>query len=81
MEDHLPIAWIMDGGTPCSAKEVAPPARMDCPATDESKNRRRRRVKKERVGTWPLAVSHNGDANGKRRSRDPRYARKWARGL
>jgi len=51
VEDHLPIGWIMEEGTPCSAREVAPPARIDWPPTEASKKRRRREVKKDWVGT------------------------------
>ena len=75
-EAHLPMACIIDGGTPFSAREVAPPALSDWPAVSESKNRRNRRMKKERVGMVPLLVSHSGELNGNLASRARRYVRK-----
>ena len=63
------MACMMEGGTPFSAREVAPPALSDWPAVSESKNRRNRRMKKERVGTEPLLVSHRGELKGNKVSR------------
>ena len=36
-EDQRPMNWMSDGGTPCSASDVAPPALMDWPATSLEK--------------------------------------------
>ncbi len=66
----------MDGGTPFSAREVAPPARIDWPATELSKKKRRRLMKNDRVGTWPLDVNHKGDDAGKWESRVFKYFEK-----
>jgi len=61
---------------PFSAREVAPPAQSDWPAVSELKNRRKRLMKKERVGIVPRLVSHSGKLNGNLASRARRYARK-----
>ena len=58
------------GGTPCSAREVAPPARMDWPAMSLSKKVRSRLMKKSLVGTVPFEVNHKGDDKGKNESRE-----------
>jgi len=69
-EDHRPMNCIREGGTPFSAKEVAPPARIDWPATSLSKKCLNRVMKKLLVGTRPLEVIHSGDDKGNRVSRD-----------
>ena len=69
---HLPMAWIIEGGTPFSAREVAPPALSDCPAVSESKKRRKRVIKKDRVGTAPELVNQRGELKGNLLSRRAR---------
>ena len=73
-EAHLPMAWIIEGGTPFSASDVAPPARKDCPAVSELKKCRKHLMKKERVGTAPLLINQRGELRGKFSSRTRRYA-------
>ena len=63
---------MIEGGTPFSASDVAPPARRDCPAVSESKNRCKRLIKKERVGMTPLLVSQRGELRGNFSSRTRR---------
>jgi len=75
-EAHRPIACIIDGGTPFSARDVAPLALSDCPAVSESKNQRNLQMKKDRVGMVPLLVSHKGGLNGNSWSRARNYVRK-----
>lgn len=72
---------MMWGVTPFSAKDVAPPALIDCPPMSFSKKRRRRRMKKDLVGTFPFSFSHSGEDQGNRRSRDCKYVVKSAIGL
>ena len=79
-EAHRPAAWIMEGGMLCSARQVAPPARILCPATSFWKKRRSLDIKNEWVGIVPFAVSHKGDDTGWRRSRDSKYLIKRCRG-
>ena len=56
---------MIEGGTPFSASEVAPPARRDCPAVSELKNQHKHLIKKEHVGMMPLLVSQRGELRGK----------------
>jgi hypothetical protein len=58
------MAWIIEGGTPFSASDVAPPACRDCPAVSESKKQCKHLMKKEHVGTAPLLVSQRGELRG-----------------
>ena len=62
---HHPMACMIEGGTPFSAREVAPPALSDWPAVSESKKWCKRRMKKDQVGMDPLLVIHKGGLNGK----------------
>ena len=63
-EAHRPTAWISEGGTPCSASAVAPPAHMDWPLTVLSKKEFKRLMKKDLVGTNPSSVYHRANATG-----------------
>ena len=75
------MAWIKLGGTPFSAREVAPPARIDWPATSDSKKIFIRRMKKDLEGREPSARSQRSEENGNRRSRETRYLLKNPTGL
>jgi hypothetical protein len=68
-DDYSQLLLIIEGGTPFSAREVAPPALSDWPAVSESKKRRRRLMKKDHMGMDPLLVSHKGELKGNLRSR------------
>ena len=50
---QCPVAWMMWGGAPASAREVAPLARMDWPAISDGKKRRNLHMNQEGVGTVP----------------------------
>ena len=58
------MTWIIDGGTPFSARDVAPPAHRDCPAVSELKKCCKHLMKKERVGMAPLLVNQRGELRG-----------------
>jgi hypothetical protein len=64
---------MIDGGTPFSVRDVAPPALSDWPAVSELKNRCKRLMKNDRVGTTPLLVNHSGEQKGNLLSRTWRY--------
>jgi len=57
---------MMEGSTPCLASDVAPPALIDWPLTELSKNKAKREVKKDLVGTSPASVIHRREERGKR---------------
>ena len=57
---HLPMAWMIEGGTPFSARDVAPPALSDCPAVSELKKCLKHLIKNDRVGMTPVLVSQRG---------------------
>ena len=66
---HRPIPRIIFDDAPINARWVAPPARIEAPAYDLVKNKRKRVMKNVRVGTVPCEVSHKGDEAGKSQSR------------
>jgi hypothetical protein len=68
------------GGTPFSAKEVAPPARMDWPAMSLLKKSLMRRMKKDREGREPSARSQRSEEKGNNRSREDKYFLNQERG-
>jgi hypothetical protein len=61
---------------PRVARYVAPPTRMDAPPYNFEKNKWKRVMKEDLVGTVPSEVSHRGETAGKRRLRDERYQTK-----
>ena len=63
-EAHLPMACMIDGGTPFSARDVALLALNDWPAVSELKKCRNRLMKKDLVGITPLLVNHRGELKG-----------------
>jgi hypothetical protein len=71
---------MREGGTPFSARKVAPPARMDWPPIPLSKKILRRRMKKDLVGMEPFALNQRAEWNGMRESQEDRYALKWRTG-
>ena|ERR1700733_907747 len=71
----------MWGATPFYAKDVAPPALINCPPMSFSKKRCRRHMKKDLVGTLPFDFNHNGEDQGNWRSRDCKYVVKSDIGL
>ena len=58
------MACIIEGGMLFSARDVAPLALSDWPAVSALKNCCSCHMKKERVGTDPLLVSHKGELKG-----------------
>jgi len=80
LEDHQPRAWMSEGGTPFSAKNVAPPACMDWPPMSLSKKNLIRQMKNDRVGIEPFALNQRAEWRGMRESREVRYALKCTTG-
>jgi len=68
------MAWIIEGGTPFSASNVALPAHKDCPAVSELKKHHKCLMKKEHVGTAALLVNQRGELRGNFSSQTWRYA-------
>ena len=58
------MAWMIEGGTPFSVRDVAPPALSDWPAVSELKKHHNHLMKKDLAGTTPLLVSQSGELKG-----------------
>jgi hypothetical protein len=71
---------MSEGGTPFSTKNVAPPARMDCPPMSLSNKSLRRCMKKDQVGTEPFALNQRAEWKCMSESREARYALKCRTG-
>jgi len=63
---------MSNSGVPFSAKKVAPPARIDCPAISLLKKSRSRLMKKDRVGTVPSTLNQRAEWKGMMESQDER---------
>ena len=63
---HVPLP---DGGTPFSARDVAPLAHRDGPAVSELKKCGKCLIKNEHMGTTPLLVNQRGELRGNFSSR------------
>jgi hypothetical protein len=64
---------MMCGATPFSARDIAPPARIDWPPTSFLKKRCSRLIKNDLVGTVPSLFSHRRDDSRRNPSREAKY--------
>lgn len=72
----LPMAWMIEGGTPFWARDVAPPALSNCPAVSELKKCCKCLIKNDQVGKTPVLVNQRGELSGNLLSQAAGYARK-----
>jgi hypothetical protein len=63
---------ICSGATPAAAREVAPPARIECPEKESAKKQWKQGINQERKGSNPSLLSQSKGCNGNFELREAR---------